>query len=151
VFDTEPSWRPTAHSDFSTLESTCAKKEKAYSISLELPGIEAKDIDVSVSDDTLVLKGEKRQAKGEKDKNYYFSDRSYGLPQRAFQLPSSVDCNQVSDGFSNGVLTITLPKTAQAQQPAKKTEVKSSSHPEAPVISLRHNRAVIPAETDRLL
>ena len=73
-----------------------------------------------------MLKGEKRPEKGEKDKNYYFSERSYGFPQRAFQLPSSVNCNQVSDDFSNGALTITLPKTAEARQPAKKTEVKSS-------------------------
>ena len=74
----------------------------------------------------LVLKGEKRQEKEEKDKNYHFSERSYGSFQRAFELPESVDRNKVAADFSKGVLTITLPKTAEAQRPAKKIEVKSS-------------------------
>jgi len=74
----------------------------------------------------LVLKGEKRQEKEETDKNYHFSERAYGSFQRAFELPASVERNTVAADFSNGVLTITLPKTAEAQKPAKKIEVKSS-------------------------
>ena len=74
----------------------------------------------------LVLLGEKRQEKEEKDKNYHFSERSYGSFQRAFELPESVDRNKVAADFSKGVLTITLPKTTEAQRPAKKIEVKSS-------------------------
>jgi HSP20 family protein len=102
-------------------------------ISAELPGIDAKDIDVSVSGDTLVLKGEKRQEKEENDKNYHFSERAYGSFQRSFQLPSSVDRDKVAVDFSKGVLTITLPKTAKAQKPQKKIEIKSNggSVPEA--------------------
>jgi len=103
-----------------------SEDEKAYKISAELPGIDAKDIDVSVSGDMLVLKGEKRQEKEEKDKNYHFSERSYGSFQRAFELPASVDRNKVAADFSKGVLTISLPKTVEAQKPAKKIEVKSS-------------------------
>jgi HSP20 family protein len=87
--------------------------------------IDAKDIDVSVSGDMLVLKGEKRQEKEEKDKNYHYSERAYGSFQRAFELPASVDRDKVAADFSNGVLTITLPKTAEAQKPTKKIEVKS--------------------------
>jgi HSP20 family protein len=67
-----------------------------------------------------------RQEKEEKDKNYHFSERAYGSFQRAFELPGSVDRNKVAADFSNGVLTITLPKTAEAQKPVKKIEVKSS-------------------------
>ena len=111
---------------FSTPAIDMSEDEKAYKISAELPGIDAKDIDVSVSGDMLVLKGEKRQEKEEKDKNYHFSERAYGSFQRAFELPSSVDRNKVAADFSKGVLTITLPKTAEAQKPAKKIEVKSS-------------------------
>ncbi len=103
-----------------------SEDEKAYKISAELPGIDAKDIDVSVTGDMLVLKGEKRQEKEEKDKNYHFSERTYGSFQRAFELPSSVDRNKVAADFSKGVLTITLPKTAEAQKPVKKIEVKSA-------------------------
>ena len=62
----------------------------------------------------------------ERDKNYHFSERSYGSFQRSFELPSSVDRNKIAAGFSNGVLTIVLPKTAEAQKPVKNIEVKSS-------------------------
>jgi HSP20 family protein len=61
-----------------------------------------------------------------KDKNYHFSERAYGSFQRAFDLPASVDRNKVAADFTKGVLTITLPKAAEAQKPAKKIEVKSS-------------------------
>src|SRR6516165_2242233 len=124
IFDIEPAWRTSF--SFSTPAIDMSEDEKAYKISAELPGIDAKDIDVSVSGDMLVLKGEKRQEKEEKDKNYHFSERSYGSFRRAFELPGSVDRNRVAADFSKGVLTITLPKTAEAQQPVKKIEVKSS-------------------------
>ena len=103
-----------------------SEDEKAYKISAELPGIDAKDIDVSLSGDMLVLKGQKRQDKEDKDKNYHFSERAYGAFQRAFDLPASVDRNKVAADFSKGVLTITLPKTAEAQKPAQKIDVKAS-------------------------
>ena len=124
MFDIEPAWRSSFA--FSVPAIDMSEDERAYKISAELPGIDAKDIEVSVSGDTLVLKGEKRQEKEEKDKNYHFSERSYGSFQRSFQLPSSVDRNKVAADFSKGVLTITLPKTAEAKKPVKKIEVRSS-------------------------
>ena len=124
MFDIEPAWRSSF--SFSMPAIDMSEDEKAYKISAELPGIDAKDIDVSLSGDMLVLKGEKRQEKEEKDKNYHFSERAYGSFQRAFDLPVSVDRNKVAADFSKGVLTITLPKTAEAQKPVKKIEVKSS-------------------------
>jgi len=126
VFDMEPSWRPASSFSFSAPAIDMSEDDKAYRISAELPGIDAKDIDVSVSGDTLILKGEKRQEKEEKDKNYHFSERSYGSFQRSFQLPSRIDQNKVAADFSKGVLTITLPKTAEAQKPQKKIEVRSA-------------------------
>jgi HSP20 family protein len=124
MFDIEPAWRSSF--TFSTPAIDMSEDDKAYKISAELPGIDAKDIDISVSGDMLVLKGEKRLEKEETDKNYHFSERSYGSFQRAFELPSSVDSNKLAADFSKGVLTITLPKTVEAQRPAKKIEVKSS-------------------------
>jgi len=124
MFDIEPAWRSSF--SFSMPAIDMSEDEKAYKISAELPGIDAKDIDVSLSGDMLVLKGEKRQEKEEKDKNYHFSERAYGSFQRAFDLPVSVDRNKVAADFSKGVLTITLPKTAEAQKPQKKIEVKST-------------------------
>jgi HSP20 family protein len=79
-----------------------------------------------MSGDTLVLKGEKRQEKEEKDKNYHFSERSYGSFQRSFQPPLSIDRDKIAADFSNEVLTITLPKTVEAQEPQKKIEVRSA-------------------------
>ena len=124
MFDTEPAWRSSF--SFSTPAIDMSEDEKAYKISAELPGIDAKDIDVSVTGDMLVLKGEKRQEKEEKDQNYHFSERSYGSFQRAFELPASIERNKMATDFSKGVLTITLPKTTEAQRPAKKIEVRSS-------------------------
>jgi len=124
MFDVEPAWRSSF--SFSAPAIDMSEDEKAYKISAELPGLDAKDVDVSVSGDMLVLKGEKRQEKEEKDKNYHYSERSYGSFQRAFQLPASVNRDKLAADFSRGVLTITLPKTAEAQKPTKKIEVKST-------------------------
>ena len=72
------------------------------------------------------LDGEKTEDKEEKNKNYYFSERAYGAFQRSFELPASVDRDKVAADFSKGVLTITLPKTSEARQQAKKIEVNAS-------------------------
>ena len=124
LFDVEPAWR--SEFSFSTPAIDMSEDEKAYKVSVELPGIDAKDIDLSVSGDMLVLKGEKRQEKEQNDKNYHFSERAHGSFQRAFELPASVDRNKIAADFSKGVLTLALPKTAEAQKPIKKIEVKSS-------------------------
>ena len=124
LFDIEPAWRSSF--SFSAPAIDMSEDDKAYKISAELPGIDAKDVDISVSGDTLVLRGEKRQEKEEKDKNYHFSERAYGSFQRPFELPASVDRDKVAADFSKGVLTITLPKRTEAQKPTKKIEVRSS-------------------------
>ena len=126
MFDMEPAWRPASSFTFSAPAIDMSEDEKAYKVSAELPGLDAKDVDVSISGNTLVLKGEKRQEKEEKEKNYYFSERAYGSFQRAFELPASVDRDKVSADFAKGVLTITLPKTPDAQKQQKKIEVKSA-------------------------
>jgi len=125
MFDVEP-WRPISTFTFSVPAIDLSEDDKTYRISAELPGLGAKDVDVSVTGNMLVLKGEKRQEKEEKDKNYHFSERAYGSFQRAFELPTSVDRDKVSADFSKGVLTITLPKTPEAQKQQKKIEVKST-------------------------
>jgi HSP20 family protein len=124
MFEFEPLWRTSF--SFSMPAIDMSEDEKAYKITAELPGMDVKDIDLQVTGDTLVLKGEKRQEKEEKDKNYHFSERSYGSFQRSFDLPASVDRNKIAADFSKGVLTLTLPKTAEAQIPAQKIDIKSS-------------------------
>jgi len=121
--DFEPPWRSFG---FSPPSIDMSEDDKAYKISAELPGLDAKDVEVSVSGDRLVLKGEKRQEQEEKHKNYYHSERTYGSFQRSFELPASVDRGKIAADFSKGVLTITLPKTAAMQQQQKKIEIKSA-------------------------
>jgi HSP20 family protein len=98
MFDIEPAWRSASSFTFSVPAIDMSEDEKAYKISAELPGLDAKDVDVSVSGNMLVLKGEKRQEKEEKDKNYHFSERAYGSFQRAFAgLPREVTTSRQYD------------------------------------------------------
>lgn len=103
-----------------------AETDKAFTVTAELPGMDEKDIDVSVTGDLLVLKGEKREEKEEKNKNYYLSERSYGQFQRTFTLPGGIDRDKIGADFSKGVLKITLPKSVEAQKQQKKIEVKAA-------------------------
>jgi HSP20 family protein len=73
-----------------------------------------------------VIKGEKRQESEKKESNYDVSERAYGSFQRAFALPDGVERDKIAADLAKGVLTVTLPKTAEAQKPAQKIEVKSA-------------------------
>jgi HSP20 family protein len=99
--------------------------EKEYQITAELPGLSEKDVEVVVADEILTIKGEKKEEKEEKAKNYYLSERRYGAFKRSFQLPSGVDADKIEAGFQNGVLTLTLPKTPEAQKSEKKIAIKT--------------------------
>jgi HSP20 family protein len=103
-----------------------AEKEKAYEITAELPGLSDSDIEVSLSNGTLTIKGEKKEEKEEKGKEYYLSERRYGAFQRSFQLPDGVDADKIEAAFRKGVLTVTLPKTAVAQASKKTISVKAA-------------------------
>lgn len=98
--------------------------EKAYTIAAELPGVSEQDIDVSVHDGSLVIKGEKHQEKEEKAKNRYLSERSYGAFQRVFGLPKGTDESKIEAQFHNGVLTVTVPKNAEIPN-SRKVDVKA--------------------------
>lgn len=100
--------------------------DKAYEIAAELPGLDEKNIEVNVANGGLTIRGEKKEEREETKKDYYVSERRYGSFERHFRLPEGVDADKIEATFKNGVLRVTLPKTAEAQQPAKKIEVKSS-------------------------
>jgi len=91
-------------------------------VKAEVPGMDGKDIDISLSGGVLTLKGEKKQEKEEKDENYYFAERSYGAFFRSVQLPHEVQTDKVQASYKNGVLTITLPKSEEAK--AKEVKIK---------------------------
>lgn len=89
-------------------------------VKAELPGLEVKDIDVSLAGDLLTIKGEKRKEEEEKGEHYHYSERYYGSFQRSFRLPTTIQADKVEAKFEKGVLRITLPKTEEA----KKKEIK---------------------------
>ncbi len=105
-----------------------AETDKAFEISAELPGMGEEDIDVSLSDGILTLKGEKREESKQEDeaKGYYLSERLYGSFQRAFRLPDGVDQERIEAHFDKGVLKVTLPKTPEAAKRQRKIAVKKT-------------------------
>jgi HSP20 family protein len=100
--------------------------ETADSIVLkaELPGIDPKDVDVRVEDNTLFLKGERRFEKEVKEENYHRVERSYGSFARSFSLPNSIDTDKVEAEYKDGVLTLNMPKREEAKPKTIKIEVK---------------------------
>jgi len=103
-----------------------SETEKTYVITAELPGLEAKDIELSLFGGRLTFKGEKHREKEEKDQNYYLSERCYGSFQRTFDLPEYIDQEKVTATFAKGVLTVTLPKLVEAQKQTMKIAVKAA-------------------------
>ncbi|HUM16321.1 MAG TPA: Hsp20/alpha crystallin family protein [Candidatus Nitrosotalea sp.] len=78
---------------------------------VEVPGMEQKDIQISLQENLLTIKGEKKQEKEEKDERFHRVERSYGAFIRTIRLPVAVDASKVTANFKNGLLTVTLPKT----------------------------------------
>lgn len=88
-----------------------AETDKAFAITAELPGMEEKDVEVTVSDGCLTVQGEKRSERNEDEENYHLMERNYGKVRRTFRVPDSVAADKIEANFENGVLTITMPKT----------------------------------------
>jgi len=102
------------------------ERDKEFEITAELPGIDEKNVEIKLSNQVLTIKGEKHEEKEEKEKDYYLSERRYGSFQRSFQVPEGVDADKIEANFAKGVLTVKLPKTAEAQKAEKKIAVKAA-------------------------
>ena len=111
--------------DWFAPRAEAATSEDVYEINIELPGVKPDDIDVSVHDSSLTVKGEKRFQREERGRTYFFSEREYGAFQRSFRLPEDSDREGISADFQNGVLVLKIPKQRQTQGGAKRIEVKS--------------------------
>ena len=101
-----------------------AEKDDEYEITAELPGLDEKDIEVKLANGLLTIMGEKKEEKEERRKDYYQSERRYGSFVRSFPLPQGIDRDAIDANFAKGVLTVRLPKTAEARAEEKKIEVK---------------------------
>ncbi len=96
-----------------------------FQVAVELPGMAEQDIEVKVVNDTLAIKGEKKEEKEENKKDYHLSERRYGAFQRTFRLPDDVDGDKIAASFKSGVLTVVLPKRAEAIHAERKIAVKA--------------------------
>ena len=103
-----------------------AENDKAFEITAELPGMSEKDVELTLADGNLVIKGEKKDEREEREADYYLSERRYGSFVRAFELPRGVDASKIEAAFGKGVLKITLPKSAEAQKSETKIQVKAA-------------------------
>ena len=101
-----------------------SETEKAVHITADLPGLEKKDISISLEDDLLTISGERKEEKEEKGKTYHTLERRSGSFFRSIRLPAEVDKKKVDAAFSNGVLTITLPKSTETRRSKTVIEIK---------------------------
>jgi len=99
-----------------------SETEKEYMITGEIPGIDVKDLDITLLEGILTIKGEKKKETEDKDENYHRIERDYGSFQRNFRLPAKVKTDKLDATYKDGVLKLTIPK-AEVTKP-KKIEIK---------------------------
>ncbi len=126
-------WWPTVYSplrnvgqkiaDFFAPEADAATTDQYYEINMELPGVAPEDVDVSVHDNSLTVKGEKQAEREEQGKTYFFSERVYGAFHRSFRLPADADPDKVAAEFKDGILTIKIAKQTAPSEKARKIQV----------------------------
>lgn len=105
--------------------------DKDYQIIAELPGMTEDEVEVIQREDTITIRGEHRDEREEKEANYYLMERRRGSFQRSFALPDDVNPEDISAEFSNGVLTLTLPKSRRAQQNEKRIQIRGKGGQQA--------------------
>jgi len=105
-FESTGQWRP---------QVDVSETKEAVVVKAEIPGVEQKDINVSLQDQVLTIRGEKHQEKDEKHEKYHRVERSWGIFTRAFRMPAAVAGDKVTATFKDGMLTITLPKALEAR------------------------------------
>ena len=113
--------------DWFAPRSDASAGEDSYEINIELPGVKAEDVDISLHDNSLVVRGEKHSHREQSGRNFFFSEREYGSFQRTFRLPPDVDANQINASFDAGVLTIRVPRTTKTVAGGKKIPINKGS------------------------
>jgi HSP20 family protein len=120
--------------DFPSLESwevvgapnvDVSETDDAVQVAAELPGMDAKDVELSFQGGSLVLKGEKTEEKESKEKDFHVRERRFGSFHRIIPLPAGVDINKAKAEYEKGVLRVTIPKTSEAKQQRRKIEIKA--------------------------
>lgn len=101
-----------------------SENSEEFIVKADIPGISEKDLSVTLSGDNLIIKGERKEEKEEKGKHFHRVERRYGSFQRSIPIPVAVDSEKIKAEYSNGVLEIHLPKTAEAKPKEIKISVK---------------------------
>ena len=114
--------------DFSP-DMDVSESDRQIEVTAELPGMDDKDIEVTLTDGVLTVKGEKRSERKEedRDKHHYRLERSYGAFRRSFRLPPEIDADAVSASFDKGVLKVTVAKKETAEAATRKIEVSKGA------------------------
>lgn len=99
-----------------------AERNDEYVVKVELPGVSKDDVKITMQDNVLTIRGEKKEEKETKESSYHRVERSYGSFQRFFTLPTTVKSDKVDASYKDGILTISLPKAEEAKP--KQIEVK---------------------------
>jgi len=101
-----------------------SETDEGYELQLDLPGMKKDDIQIDLSDGLLTISGERSDEREDKRKGYYLSERSYGSVRRSFRVPDSIRIDDVKAQFSEGVLTLTMPKTEEALKNERRIEIE---------------------------
>jgi HSP20 family protein len=124
-----PSWpqlRTAAASAFTVTPALdVSETAKEFKISAELPGMDSKDVQITVADGYVTLRGEKRQESKEEKEGYFRQERSYGTFQRVISLPETANMEKAEASFKNGLLTVSIPKNAATINKTRTLEVKN--------------------------
>ena len=124
AFDIEPFWAPESWMAVPPVDFV--ERDNGFEVHADLPGMDEKDIEVKVAGGVLTIKGEKHEDKEEKKPDFHLRERRFGSFLRSLRVPEGVDVDKIEATFKKGVLTVTLPKTAEAQKPTKTIEVKGA-------------------------
>jgi len=119
-----PMWRRFRELEGVSPAADMIDKKNEIVVKAEVPGVEKEDIKISLTDNTLTIKGETKKEKEEKDEDYYYSEISYGSFARTLTLPERVQGDKVKASFKNGILEIHLPKSPESKAKDIKVEVK---------------------------
>lgn len=124
---TRPSFAPWAWGrEFNMPNIDETEDDKAFYVSIELPGMDEKDVDITLSGRLLTIRGEKKEDEKEEGKDFYRRERKFGSFRRTLELPGEVDESMIDASFRKGVLRVTLPRTKEAQAKIKHIDVKAA-------------------------
>jgi HSP20 family protein len=116
----------TVGNGFLTPRIDVSESKDAVDITAELPGVDEKDVDVTLAEDVLTIRGEKKSERDEKDKDWHIVERSFGSFSRSIALPFEADASKIEAKFDKGVLRVHLPKSAESARKEKKIEIKKA-------------------------